>query len=201
MLVKLARLKSGFLIPKNSMANLAKIEKYLKTKKIKYKVSDLGGEVYKVEDVIKVGVNPDQILKTLIIKSNIKPHFATFSAKATKVKKASRGWEGLEFKNKYFALVLRGKDRVDFKKVRRLFGGKSELAKPEEVKKVAGVPVGAVCPILLEIPIYIDRKAMDLKHVNMGSGDLTRELEMDFSDLLGATGKYKVIELTSAVDK
>ena len=218
MLVKLARLKSGFLIPKNSMANLAKIEKYLKTKKIKYKVSDLGGEVYKVEDVIKVGVNPDQILKTLIIKSNIKPHFATFSAKATKVKKASRGWEGLEFKNKYFALVLRGKDRVDFKKVRRLFGGKSELAKPEEVKKVAGVQVGAVCPILLGIPIYIDKKvfqtflrssnksaglkrAMGLRHVNMGSGDLTKELEMDFSDLLDAIREYKVMELASAVDK
>src|SRR3990167_10927120 len=105
-------MSSGFLMPKNSMANLAKIEKYLKDRKIKHKISDLGGEVYKVEDVIKVGVNPDQILKTLIIRSTVKPHFA----------KASRGWEGLEFKDKYFALVLRGKDRIDFKKVRRLFG-------------------------------------------------------------------------------
>ena len=163
------------------MANLAQIEKYLKNKKINHKISDLGGEVYKVEDVIKVGVNPDEILKTLIVKSNIK--------------------EGLEFKNKYFALVLRGKDRVDFKKVRRLFGGKSDLAKPEEVKKVAGVPVGAACPILLDIPIYIDKNVMGLKHVNMGSGDLTRELEMDFSDLLDAIREYKVIELASAVDK
>ena len=181
MLVILARLKSGFLIPKNSMANLAKIEKYLKDKKINHKISDLGGEVYKVKDVIKVGINPDEILKTLIIRSTVK--------------------EGLEFKDKYFVLVLRGKDRIDFKKIRSLFGGKSELAKPEEVKKVAGVPVGAVCPILLNIPIYIDKGAMDLKHVNMGSGDLTKELEMDFSDLLGAIGKYKVIELASTVDK
>ena len=124
------------------------------------------------------------------------PHFATFSAKATKVKKASRGWEGLEFKDKYFALVLRGKDRIDFKKVRRLFGRKSDLAKPEEVKKVAGVPVGAVCPILLDIPIYIDRVAMSLKHVNMGSGDLTKELEMDLKDLLSAIGEYEVVNLS-----
>lgn len=185
-------------MPVNSMANLAKIEKYLKDKKIKHKISDLGGDlpagkagIYKVEDVIKAGVNPDQILKTLIIRSTVNPQVA----------KASRGWEGLEFKNKYFAIALRGKDRVDFKKVKRLFGGKSELAKPAEVQKVAGVPVGAVCPILLNIPVYFDRKAMDLKHVNMGSGDLTRELEMDFSDLLGAIGEYKIIELTSAVDK
>ena len=158
------------------MANLAKIEKYLKDKKINHKISDLGGEVYKVEDVIKAGVNPDQILKTLIIRSTVK--------------------EGLEFKDKYFALVLRGKDRIDFKKVRRLFGGKSELAKPAEVKKVAGVPVGAVCPILLDIPIYIDKSAMDLKHVNMGSGDLTKELEMDFENLLSVIGSYKVSDLS-----
>ena len=158
------------------MAMLFQIEKYLKEKKIKHKVSDLGGEVYKVEDVIKVGVNPDQILKTLIVKSTVK--------------------EGLEFKDKYFALVLRGKDRVDFKKVRRLFGGKSELAKADDVQKVAGVPVGAVCPILLDIPIYIDKNAMDLKHVNMGSGDLTKELEMDLKDFLSAIGEYEVVNLS-----
>ena len=161
------------------MANLSKIEQYLKDRKIKHKISDLGGEVYKVEDVIKAGVNPDQILKTLIIRSTVK--------------------EGLELKDKYFALVLRGKDRIDFKKVRRLFEGKSDLAKPEEVKKVAGVPVGAVCPILLDIPIYIDKNAMRLEHVNMGSGDLTCELEMNFSDLLGAIGKYEIADLTFGV--
>ena len=72
------------------MANLAKIEKYLKQKGIKHKISDLGGEIYKVEDVIKVGVNPDEILKTLIVRSTVKPHFATFSAKATKVKRLRR---------------------------------------------------------------------------------------------------------------
>src|SRR3990167_5922767 len=87
------------------MANLAKIEKYLKDRKINHRISDLGGEIFKVEDVIKAGINPDQILKTLIISSTIK--------------------EGLEFKDKGFALVLRGKDRVDFKKVRRLLGGPS----------------------------------------------------------------------------
>ena len=151
-------------------------EKFLKQRKIRHKISDLGGEVYKVEDVIKVGVNPDEILKTLIIRLTVK--------------------ERLEFKDKYFALVLRGKDRVDFKKVRRLFGGKSELAKADDVQKVAGVPVGAVCPILLDIPIYIDRVAMGLKHVNMGSGDLTKELEMDLKDFLSAIGEYEVVNLS-----
>ncbi len=150
------------------MANLFQIEKYLKKKNIKYKVVDLGGEVFTVHDVISSGVKEDDVVKTLIVKTN----------------------EG------FVALAIRGSDRVDFKKVRRLFGSKSELAKPEEVKKVAGVPVGAVCPILLDIPVYIDSEAMSLKHVNMGSGDLTKELEMDFSDLLLAIGKYETADLT-----
>src|SRR3990167_6645853 len=179
------------------MANLGKIEKYLKDKKINHKISDLGGEVYKVEDVIKVGVNPDEILKTLIVRVE--------SSKESDRQNMRRSFKKVQF----IALVVRGKDRVDFKKVRRLFGPstsfrvKCELAKPEEVQKVAGVPVGAVCPILLGIPIYIDKKvfqtflrssnksaglknAMGLRHVNMGSGDLTKELEMEFKDLLSA---------------
>ena len=159
------------------MADLNQIEKFLNKKKIKYKVSDLGGQVYKVEDVIKAGVNPDEILKTLIVRIPI-----------------LRSSKNVTF----VALVVRGKDRIDFKKVRRLFGGKCELAKPAEVKKVAGVPVGAVCPILLTVPIYIDHKAMILKHINMGSGDLTHELEMDFAVLLKVIGKYKIMDLTLA---
>lgn len=95
----------------------------------------------------------------------------------------------------FAALALRGHDRVDFKKVRRLFGSKSELARPEEVERVVGVPVGAVCPVLIEVPLIFDRKVMDLKTVNLGSGDLTKGLEMDLEDLLKAVGEYKVKDL------
>ena len=97
--------------------------------------------------------------------------------------------------NDFVALAVRGCDRVDFKKVRKLFGSKSELARPEEVVKVCGVPVGAVCPILIEVPLFFDQRVMDLKHVNMGSGDLTKGLEMELSDLLSAVGKYQIEDL------
>src|SRR4030042_5525654 len=99
------------------MANLLQIEKFLKKRKIKYKVSDLGGAVYKVEDVIKAGVSPDEILKTLIVRISRK------DLRRNSGDKILRSFENVSF----VALVVRGKDRVDFKKVRRLFGGKSEL--------------------------------------------------------------------------
>src|SRR3989344_3758394 len=118
------------------MANLSQIEEFLKSKQIPHQIVDLGGEVFTVDQVKKTGVKEDEIVKTLIIKTN----------------------------NDFIALAVRGCDRVDFKKVRRLFGSKSDLAKPEEVLKAVGVPIGAVCPILVGVPLYFDRRVMDLSH-------------------------------------
>src|SRR3989344_3566364 len=112
------------------MANLAQIEKFLKQKKLPYKVVDLGVEVFTVEGVKKAGVSEDDIVKTLIVRGN----------------------------DQFIALAVRGKDRVDFKKVRKLLGSKSELASAQEVEKVVRVPIGAVCPILLDIPLTFDEK-------------------------------------------
>ena len=171
------------------MAKLAKIEKLLKSKNISYKLIDLSGEVFTVDGVKNLGVAEEEIVKTLIIRTS-------------KMISRNRTKNLLSLKNGHFvALALRGSDRVDFKKVRRLFGPSTslrvncELAKPEEVEKIVGVPVGAVCPVAIEIPIYFDKKVMDLKHVNMGSGDLTCGLEMDFEDLLAAVGNYQIEDL------
>ncbi len=155
------------------MANLKQIEKYLKSKKIPYEVIDLGRDVFTVKGVVETGVSEKEIVKTLVIRCN----------------------------GRFVALAIRGKDRVDFKKVRKLFSPSTslrvncELAKPEEVLKICEVPIGAVCPILLNIPVYFDKKVMDLSHVNMGSGDLTRGLEMELSDLLTAVGDYRLADL------
>src|SRR3989344_5426787 len=156
------------------MANLKQIEKHLQAKKLSYELIDLGGDlpagkagVFTVKGVKETGVLEDEIVKTLIIRTN----------------------------DNFVALAVRGKDRVDFKKVRKLFGSKSGLAKPEEVLKVCKVSIGAVCPLLLDIPLIFDRKVMDLKRIHMGSGDLTKGLEMQLSDLLKAVDKYQVEDL------
>src|SRR3989344_8961281 len=157
------------------MADLKNIEKYLKDKQLSYEVINLGGEVFTVKGVVESGVNKDEIVKTLIIR--FQPNSSP----------------GLD--RGYAALAVRGTDRVDFKKVRKLFGSKAELAKSEEVLNVCNVPVGAVCPILLDVPVYFDRKVMELSRIHMGSGDLTKGLEMEFSDLLKAVKKYQIEDL------
>jgi prolyl-tRNA synthetase len=118
--------------------------------------------------VVDAGIKLDEVVKTLVVRTN----------------------------DDFVALALNGQDRVDFKKVRKLLGLKTELAKPEEVLAVVGVPIGAVCPVKIGIPVYFDRKVLGLKNVHMGSGDLKHGLEMKLIDLLKAIGEYQIEELT-----
>ncbi len=150
------------------MADLLQIQKHLERLQLDFKLIDLSQEAFTVADVVDAGIKRDEVVKTLIV----------------------RAGDG-----SFIALALRGDDRVDFKKVRRIFGSKSELARPEEVLRVVGVPIGAVCPVLVGVPIYFDRKVMDLGNVHMGSGDLMHGLEMKLSDLLSAVDGYKVEDL------
>lgn len=150
------------------MANLKQIQKYLESQRLPFKLIDLKAEAFTVDDVVKSGISLTEVVKTLIVRTD----------------------------NNFRALALCGSDRVDFKKIRAKFGSRSELAKPEEVLKVVGVPVGAVCPILVGIPLFVDRKVLDLEEVHMGSGDLMHGLEMNKDDLLRAVGEYEVLDLS-----
>ncbi len=150
------------------MSDLAGIQKYLEQKQLAFEVVDLDQEAFTVRDVVRAGIKTNEIVKTLVVRI-----------------------DNLNF----VALVVRGNDRLDFKKIRKLFGSKTELAKPEEVLKVVGVSIGAVCPVKIGIPVYLDKKVLELKNVHMGSGDLKHGLEMKLSDLLKAIGDYQVVEL------
>ena len=157
------------------MAKLKEIEKHLKKLGLKYKIIELGAEIFRVADVIAAGVNADAVVKTLLVRSEFK--------------------RGLKFELDYVACAICGRDRLNFKKVKRLFGTKAELARADEVQKVVGVPVGAVCPIEIGVPVYFDKRVLKLKEVNLGSGDLTKGLDMTLGDLLKAVGPYEVAEL------
>ncbi len=147
------------------MANLKQIERHLRDLKLPFRVVNLDQKAFTVADVVNAGISLDQVVKTLIV----------------------RVADG-----SFIALALRGSDRVDFKKIRTKFGGKSELAKPEEVLRVVGVAVGAVCPILVGLPLYIDNNVMNLQNVHMGSGDLKHGLEMAQKKFILSVGKYTI---------
>lgn len=85
--------------------------------------------------------------------------------------------------------VLKGVDKLKREVMDR-------LATKEEVLQIARVEFGAVCPILLGIPVVIDSKVAQFSRVNMGSGDHLKGLEMDFGDLLKILPDFRIEEIS-----
>jgi len=138
-----------------------KIEKLLKAKGIKYRIIKLSQTAYTVADVVKYSggkVKTEEICKTIILMSK---------------------------KNgKAAALLLRGCDKLDFSAVKNLFGERLAIASPDQVKKVTGVEPGAVCPLMLKAPLFVDQKVLALKNINCGSGHHLYGIEFQTKDLI-----------------
>lgn len=84
------------------------------------------------------------------------------------------------------AVLLRGTSKIDFSKAKALFGETMEIATAEEVKAVAGVDPGAVCPFMLTTKLNIDKKVLELGRINCGSGDHLYGLHFDLNKLLSS---------------
>ncbi len=138
-----------------------KVEKILQNKNIGYKLIKLSEAAFSVSDVINNSggtINPNEICKTIILRG----------------KKSG----------KKFAVLLRGIDRLDFSKAKKIFGEEMAIATAEEVLEASGVEPGAVCPFLLNVALFIDNKVLDLETVNCGSGDHLYGIEFKLKDLL-----------------
>ncbi len=145
-----------------------KIEDILEEKKIPFRIIELEARAIKVEDVIeysKEDINPDEICKTILVKH----------------------------RDQYYALFLRGADKVDFKKLKAVIG-KASIASRIEVLEVAGVEPGAVCPLLLDVPVLVDRRVLELEKVNFGSGNHLYGVEMAVDDL-GRVLDYRTVDI------
>ena len=63
-----------------------------------------------------------------------------------------------------------------------------------EVKEAVGVEPGAVCPILLDIGLFVDRKVMELERINFGSGNHMYGMEIRAGDL-ERVAKFRVVDV------
>ena len=142
------------------------VEEILEGAGVEYRVMELTDRAVSVEDVVrfsKEDINPGEICKTIIVKS----------------------------KAGFTALFLRGSDRVSFKKLRGVTG-KARIASSEDVVEITGVMLGAVCPLLVPVPVIVDWKLLALDRVNFGSGNHLYGLEMKSADL------YRVMDFRVA---
>jgi len=135
-------------------------ERILQDKGIPYRLIELSGRAMTVGDVARFSKGDfkiEEICKTVIMKDD---------------------------KGDRFAFFLTGNDRVDFLKAKRITGKKLTVASLTDVQEVTGVDPGAVCPILLRIPLIVDERVLKLERVNFGSGNHLHGLEMKTEDLL-----------------
>ncbi len=154
------------------MANLRSAQ-ILDNHGIDYTLIELEERALSIEDVIRYSkeeINVDEICKTMILKDR----------------------EGGRY-----AVLLRGRDRVDSGKAGKAIGKKVRIAGFAEVKEAVGVDPGAVCPLTLELDLFVDRKVMELERINFGSGDHMYGLEIRSRDLEKVVG-FRVVDVAKA---
>ncbi len=137
-------------------------ERFLAERGIPYRLIDLTDRAMTVADVLRFSRGDflaEEVCKTVIMRDSEGGRYAFF---------------------------LQGSDRVDFLKAKAATGRKLRVASPDEVREAAGVDPGAVCPLLLRIPLTVDRRVTGLRRVNFGSGHHLHGIEMATEDLLRA---------------
>ena len=125
---------------------------------IKYRLIKLKDKAVSAKDVIKYSlgdVNFDEIFKTIIV---------------------------VDKNRKKYAFLVNHNKMLDFNKVRNIVGSKVNLANSDELKE-EGFEPGTVCPVLVKIPLFVDKELLEFKKFNCGSGDLNYGLEMEVNDL------------------
>ncbi len=144
------------------------IEDILGARNIPYRIIELKDRAITVSDVIEHSVediSPEEICKTILVKQ----------------------------KTRYYAVFLRGADKIDFKKLKDVIG-KVSIASRVEVLAVSGVEPGAVCPLLVDIPVLVDRRVLRLKKLNFGSGNHLFGVEIAAGDL-ELVLDYRLVEI------
>jgi len=133
--------------------------KILEEKGIDYRLIKLSDKGISFNDVVENAedeINPDEICKTIIVKDK---------------------------KGVKYAFFLKGDQKIDFSKAKEIIGKKISIVSFEDLKKTTGKEPGAICPFLLDMPIYVDKKVFGTDKINFGSGDHLYGLEINSNDL------------------
>lgn len=127
---------------------------------VEYSLFRLDKQAFTVDDVVKYSkgrVKIDEICKTMIL---------------TDDRRYSCG------------LLLLGASQIDFEKLKEVTGRNLHLASRKKVIELTGIEPGAICPIILEIPLLADGQVFDKNRINFGSGNHLYGIELDPVDLI-----------------
>ncbi|MEM5874655.1 MAG: YbaK/EbsC family protein [Candidatus Aenigmatarchaeota archaeon] len=96
----------------------------------------------------------------------------------------------IDSNNNPFALILLGKDKADFKKIKKFLNVKDvRLANDEEVLNYSGFTIGAVVPIFFKKinTVLLDKKVLEKEYVYSGGGKENLLMKISVKDIVRLT--------------
>ncbi|MFP3950922.1 MAG: aminoacyl-tRNA deacylase [Candidatus Bathyarchaeia archaeon] len=135
-----------------------------------HRLIKLTGRAKSTEDVIRYSVDaldPEEVCKTIILKT---------------------------IEGGHYAALLQGRDSIDLEKAEEYLGVEVKLASIEDVRNVTGMAVGAICPVLLKMPIMVDKRILRHEKINFGSGHHLYGIEVCTRDL-GKALDYTLVDI------
>lgn len=93
-------------------------------------------------------------------------------------------------KEGYKGVILKGSDRIDQSKLKSIIG-KWQVVDSDTLQKEFGFAPGTICPIGLDIPIFIDETAIPMKVWSMGAGAVDKGVNIAVEEVLKHLPFYK----------
>lgn len=134
------------------------IENYLTSQNIKFEIKNYSPLAKNAREAAEeMGMPEEQLLKSLLLKS----------------------------KSGYILLLIPSPAKIDFNELSQRLNEIYELAPPEDVADITGYQIGTVSPFCLKtnIPIYLDKAALVMDLVGVGSGKKGKEIILNTNDL------------------
>lgn len=92
------------------------------------------------------------------------------------------------------AVILQGSDSIDQTKLKVLVG-KWSVANSDALANQLGFLPGEVCPLVINIPILIDKKVLELTTWSIGAGDNQKGLNVTTDEALKHISSYTIVEV------
>ncbi len=136
-----------------------------------------------------IAKNLEKHLKLNKIKYEVVEHrkvFTAFDAAATQDIKESEVAKAVLLKGKknLYLAVLPASNNCDFKALAKLTDDKISIAKEKDITKNINARIGLIPPFgsLFEIPVYLDKKLLKNKKINLPAGSYTESVVMSVKD-------------------
>lgn len=125
----------------------------------------------KIDSSVDKNYNPGNAIKTLIIST----------------------------KKGYKALILKGNDKVDEEKLNKTVG-KWSIISPNTLKEKLGFLPGCVCPLDLDLPFFIDKKAESLNVWSIGAGNINKGLNIETKIVLQHITNKQIVDISNVTN-